>query len=271
MRVTRNFYSPAACPGLARSRFPSSHVVPLCLTLRVVARSYAARWGSSRLGGQASRAVRPGSAPGLWDHYAVDLPPSRYRLRGRAARPAGDLTLVLPPAAPGLNPGRPRGAARRFWWTRSRWRRLGGLASGPGRRVLTLGAVPAFAVMFRVPRGRRHAPRHGRLLGGGGGAGGAFTLILAWVSPLPVLSGFPRLLPVALLSGLAGFARRAACPRTRRRGSPPRRTARRCPAGRGRGRRCTVRWCSFRATTRRMSRSTSGARSTSWGALDYGP
>jgi len=181
------FYFRAARPGCAIA-LPLVPRGPARLTLRAraVVRSAVGVFVSGSPAGE----VLIGTGP--WDHYAVDLPAA---LAG--GRALGDVTLSFRPLplVPGDHAGHPE-----ILVDEVAVEAPDGLAlSWPAR--LALGVVPLVAFAFATMVGI--APRTGALAAA---AAGALVLLLARASLLPVLSAVPRLLPAAVLSGLAAHA-----------------------------------------------------------------
>ena len=181
------FYFRAARPGCGIS-LP---LVPrgsarLILRGRAVVRSAVGVFVSGSRAGE----VLVGTGP--WDHYAVDLPAAIA-----AGRALGDVTLSFRPlpVVPGDHAGSPEVLVDEVVVEAPD----GLMLSWPAR--LALGAVPLAVFAFLLGVGR--APGTAALAAA---VAGAFTLILARVSPLPVVGAVPRLLPVAVLSGLAVHA-----------------------------------------------------------------
>jgi hypothetical protein len=188
------FYFRAARPGCGLS-FPLRPRGPARLTLRaraVVRSAVGVFVSGSRVG-----EVLVDTGP--WSSYPVELPASIV-----SGRVLDDVTLAFRPLplVPGEHAARPEVLVDEVLVEG----RDGLSLSWPAR--LLMGAVPlaAFAFLMRVGIGRRAA-----LIAAAGIA--AAVLLLARASPLPALAALPRLVPVALVSGLAMHAvlsRRAA-------------------------------------------------------------
>ena len=201
---------PAAADGRTRFYFRSAR--PGCgLSLPIVLR------GPARLAFRARAVVRSavgvfvsgtraGEAligTGPWQWYAVDLPAAIAADRG-----LDDVTLAFRPLplVPGDHAGSPEILIDEVVVESAD----GVSLSWPAR--LLLGAVPLAAFLFAAAIGA--APATALVAAA---VAGVACLGLGWAAPLPVVTAIPRLLPVALASGLAVHAllsRRASGPAT---------------------------------------------------------